>query len=487
MSSTFDIRHSILGIQLSLNSQLPYDVIIIGGGLAGLSAAVELTARGYKILLLEQRPFLGGRTYSFVDETTGDVVDNGQHLLMGCYHETRWFLKTIGSDHLATLQPNLRIDFLHPKKGFASLSCPPLPAPLHILAGLMNLDTIPFSHRLKLLKVGKELLTTSPEKERKLESMTVDEWLTSLGQTEENKKYLWNIIAIGTLNDDPRTVSALLFYRVLRAAFLGKRENSCLLVPRAGLSKLLVDPAVRFIRARSGLIKVGCGVERILIENGKPEGVRCEDGTVLHVSVVISAVPYYALGSILKNTGHDIKESLQKFESSPIITTHLWLDRSIIEEEFVALLDSRVQWVFNRSKMLGDPPKGEAWRTSRWKGNAAQQRQYLSLVISGAAEFVEMEKEKLVTIAMEDLRRVLPEARKAKVIHSLVIKEKRATFSPKPGVEALRPSNKTLFENFFLAGDWTKTGYPATIEGAVMSGKAAAKQVSISLKHKHLA
>ena len=183
-----------------------YDVIIVGGGLSGLSAAVDLVTRGCTTLLLEQRPFLGGRTYSYRDDVTGDSVDNGQHLLMGCYHETRWLLKRIGSDHLATLQPNLKIDFVHPEKGTASLSCPPLPAPLHILAGLLALRSISFRDRLKLLRVGWELVFLSAEQERRLESITVDEWLSSLGQTALNKKYLWDIIAIGTLNDDPRTV-----------------------------------------------------------------------------------------------------------------------------------------------------------------------------------------------------------------------------------------------------------------------------------------
>jgi len=462
-----------------------YDVIIIGGGLSGLSAAVELAARGRKILLLEQRPFLGGRTYSFVDETTGDVVDNGQHLLMGCYHETRRYLKTIGADHLATLQPDLHIDFLHPRNGAASLSCPALPAPLHVLVGLLKLDTLPLADRLKLLKVGRELAFSSPEKEEKLSSLTVDQWLTRLGQTDLNKKYLWDIIAIGTLNDDPRTVSALLFYRVLRAAFMGTREDSCLLISRVGLSELLVEPAARFLKMHGSEIRTNCGVNEMLLEGGRIRGIRCGDAAVFEAAAYISAVPYYALPELLStlrgsstpelqsSSGAELPQNeflevLSKFESSPIVTIHLWLDRPIMEQEFVALLDSRIQWVFNRSEMVGDGWKGKV------KKQDAGSRQYLSLVISGAAEYVAMDKEQLVEIAMEDLHRVLPEAKKAGVIHSLVIKEKRATFSPTPRVESLRPQTKTALSNLFLAGDWTRTGYPATIEGAVMSGKRAA-------------
>lgn len=446
------------------------DVIIIGGGLSGLSAAVELTSRAYKVLLLEQRPFLGGRTYSFVDDVTGDVVDNGQHMLMGCYHETRRFLRMIGSEHLATLQPNLQIDFLHPERGAASLSCPPLPSPLHVLGGLLKLRSLPLIDRLKLLNVGWELLLLSPEREQSLSTVTVDEWLSSLGQTALNKKYLWDIIAIGTLNDDPKTVSALLFCRVLRAAFLGTREDSCLLIPRVGLSELLVNPAIRFIESHGGAVRTGVGVEEIMMDGNRVAGIRSGEGTTFQASAYISAVPYFALAPLLSPSTHapgSPFSALSKFSSSPIVTIHLWLDRPVVDQEFVAVLDSRVQWIFNKSTILtaGEGKKG-------FRG------QYLSLVISGAAEYVAMEKEKLVELAMEDMRRVLPNAREATVVHSLVIKEKRATFSQTPEIEPVRPSCGTHVENFFLAGDWTDTGYPATIEGAAVSGMSAAKNVS---------
>jgi uncharacterized protein with NAD-binding domain and iron-sulfur cluster len=167
----------------------------------------------------------------------------------------------------------------------------------------------------------------------------------------------------------------------------------------------------------------------------------------------------------VKNQIFAVKES---FKSSPIISIHLWLDREITDLDFAALLETRIQWIFNKSKLLNEKKEGTAVR------------QYLSLVISAADEFVKLNKKQLVEIAMEDLRRVLPQARDAKVIHSLVMKEKRATFLPSPGLEALRPNARTKFDNLFLAGDWTATGYPATIEGAVMSGRKAAELIAPS-------
>jgi len=449
---------------------MKHDVIIIGGGLSGLSAAVELASRHIPALLLEARPHLGGRTRSFRDETSGDVVDNGQHLLMGCYEETRRLLKTVGADHLAKLQPNLHIDFLHPRKGFSSLSCPPLPAPLHVLAGLLRLRSLPFEDRVKLARVGLELLRKPSKVERELGPMTVDEWLTSLGQPAENKKYLWDVIAIGSLNDDPKVVSALLFYRVLRAAFLGRRQNSSMLLPIVGLSELFVEPSIRYLDARGSEAKTGCGVEELLCGGDRAVAARCADGVTRGAKAFVVTVPHYAFVDLLRASrglhGHGF-QSVEEFESSPIVTVNLWLDRRVLEHEFVALLDSRVQWIFNRTRMLNLPSKSG---------------QHLALVISGAGPFVEMGKEELVKLAMEDLRAALPEARSANVVHGLVIKEKRATFSPKPGIEKLRPGTETELENLFLAGDWTATGFPATIEGAVLSGRKAAMMAERYLK-----
>ncbi|MBI4417391.1 MAG: FAD-dependent oxidoreductase [Ignavibacteriales bacterium] len=441
---------------------MPYDVLIIGGGISGLSAAVELSSRGASVLLLEQRPHLGGRTYSFKDRKTGDSVDNGQHLLMGCYHETRRYLEIIDSAHLAELQKNLRIDFIHAKKGSAALKCLALPAPLHVLSGLLRLKTLSFANRLKLLRIGTELLAASSVKESELASLTVDQWLEKCGQPEENRKYLWDIIAVGSLNDETSKVSALLFYRVLKAAFLGNRLNASLLVPRVGLSELLVHPAEEYLKQKGVVIRKGAEVQKI-------EGGR--DGVMAVVCnrrrekarSYISAIPYFALQSVLVDS---FKSSpslarLSRFQSSPIITLHLWFDRTVMEQEFVAVLDSTVQWIFNKSALLGIQRKD----------------QQLSLVISAASKIVNLPKERLVRIALNELSELLPHTREARLVHSLVIKEKRATFSPVPDVISLRPGTRSGIPNLFLAGDWTDTGFPATIEGAVMSGRKAVEEV----------
>ncbi len=440
---------------------MTYDAIIVGGGLAGLSAAVDLSSSGLRILLVEQKPHLGGRTYSFRDRMTGDVVDNGQHLMMGCYRETLRYLDTIGSSHQTTLQPQLHIDFLHPTKGPAALHCLSLPSPLNILTGLLRLQTLPFVHRLRLLRLGTELLASSEKKERELASLTVDEWLRRCGQTEENRKYLWDVIAIGTLNDDPKTVSALLFYRVLKTAFMGRARDASLLIPRAGLSEVLVNPAVEFINQRGGTVLPGTPADSFIFGRKGMKGISVGKRE-LRGTTVISAVPYYSLQAMFRNSNGDppIEQPLHAFHSSPIITIHLWYERRIFEKEFAAILDSTIQWIFNKTAIFGQ---------------TSGDRQCLSLVISGASKQVDWPKDRLVSAACRELSRVIPDTRRLKPVHSVVIKEKRATFSATPQILPARPGVVTDAENFFLAGDWTETGFPATIEGAVQSGFGAAK------------
>lgn len=448
------------------------DIIIIGGGLSGLSAAVELCARGHKILLLEQHPYCGGRTRSFIEATTGDMVDNGQHLMMGCYYATRRFMRIIGSEYLTYLQPSLIIPYLHPSLKPFSFECPRLRAPFHMLGGILGFHAIPLRNRMEILTLAKELIHTSPAKEKKLDEYSVEEWLMQSGQSASIRKYLWDVITIGALNDHPKHVSALMLFRVLRSAFLGKREHSSLLLPRSGLSDLFVAPAIEFIRRNGGDVLMQKEVSGITILNEKMDSVITQDQIKYQAAFYISAVPWYELDRLLHKNGIRSELVLQtpsrelcdleRFKPSPIISIQLWFDRVVLEEEFAALIDTTIQWVFNK--------------TSRTK-TAGLGAQHLSLVMSGAHKFIDMDKKELVALALKDLSRVLPKVREASLVHSFVLKEKRATFSPIPKLNSIRPLQNTSIPNFFLAGDWTNTGFPATIEGAIGSGKEAAELI----------
>ncbi|MDE3057352.1 MAG: hydroxysqualene dehydroxylase HpnE [Bacteroidota bacterium] len=446
-------------------SQNNRTVLVIGGGVAGLAAAVELASKNLSVLLVEQKQHLGGRAYSFLHNETDDEIDNGQHLMMGCYHNTLRLLDMIGSLPDVSLQSALRVAFRHPEKGKTELHASSLPAPFHLLSGLLGLKSLSLPDRFSLLRVGAALVRAKPDRDEHLQRMTVSEWLRSLHQSEANRKYLWDILAIGTLNDTPERVSASLFVKVLQAAFLGKQSDSAMAIPRKGLSRIFGEPAADFLRSHGGEVRMNTAVERVVVRDKRVSEVMLSTGEIVKSDAVISAVPYFDLPKLFdKQTPLEFPEFniAENFISSSIVTIHLWFDTDFAEEEFVALLDSPIHWVFNKTKMYG-------------KSNS--NGSYLSLVISGAEKFMAIEKEELAALALTELKKFFPESRTAALLHSLVIKEKRATFSPRVGTEQFRPSHSTSIENLFLAGDWTDTKLPATIEGAVQSGFACAEAV----------
>lgn len=406
---------------------------------------------------------MGGRCYSFIDEKTGDVVDNGQHVLVGAYHNTLRYLEMIGTRSLLKEQSKLSLPFFHPQKGFHTFSVSSLPKPFHLTAGMLKFSLLSFWERKRLLNVGLELQRWNKEKEQKLAHLTIDEWLTSLNQSEEAKKCFWNPISISVMNELPERASALLFARSLRSTFLGKKSDSALLIPTVGQTELYATPAEEFLKRHKAKIFLNAQVEKIICKNGKAIGIEV-GGKLIKAERIISTVPYFALQSLLPD---DVQRTepfnhLHRFKSSPIVSIHLWFEKELMEEDFVGLIDMKLQWIFNRRKIIGSPPAGGL--------------QLISAVISGAHEEVKLSKEELVELAMKDLHKIYPKTQNSKPKTSVVIKEKRATFSPTNDIEPFRPNTVSPVHNLFLAGDWTNTGLPATIEGAVMSGFVAARR-----------
>jgi squalene-associated FAD-dependent desaturase len=445
------------------------DAVIIGGGLAGLSAAVELTRRGHTVILVEQKQHLGGRTYSFVHPETGDDVDNGQHLMMGCYHSTLRYLQTIGMIDEVEIQKHLTILFRRKGKQTGLLRSGRLPAPFHILSGLLRLNILSWSCRIRLLRVGIELLIKNPDTDRYLHSVTVDQWLDEMKQPPENKEYLWNIIAIGALNDSPAVISAAMFVKVLKSAFFGARQNSSMVIPKRGLSSVLIDAAESYILRHGGRIVLNSSVKNIEIDGGAVQSVTLENGEVFIPTTIISAVPYFDFPRLFSEPSAAVTENIGAFVSSPIITIHLWFDAHFVEEKFAALIGSRIHWVFNKTAIYGKKEEG---------------LMYLSLVVSGAHDLIGKSKEELVAIAHDELKQFYPAASLAAIVHSLVIKEKRATFSPSVEIDSQRPAARTAVKNLFIAGDWTDTKLPATIEGAVQSGYESAALAAMEIEQR---
>lgn len=436
--------------------------LVIGGGFSGLACACELASRGARVLLVEGRGRLGGRAYSYVDPKTGDVVDNGQHLFMGCFTETQRFLGQIGSLEKLSFQENLRVDFLGEGGELTSLRCPRLPSPWHLVAGAFRLKSLGLRDKARMWRLARGLAWGRDGAEPGSGGLTVEEWLTALGQTERAQRNFWNILATSALNEVPRVASARLLEAVLRQGFFGRREGSRIGLSRVGLSQLYAEDARRFIEGHQGEVRLGSWVKGFLFGGDRVEAVELAQGERLSADVFILAVDHYSLDSLLDEELLSKAPSLRPcrgMPSSPIISVNLWLDRPVTDRPFAALLGTEMQWLFNKSLLLqGYDRPG----------------QYLALVMSGASAYVEKGKEELIEMALRDLHQVLPAARKAEVIHAVVVKEKHATFSPLLDVEGRRPGARTALGNLYLAGDWTDTGLPATIEGAVQSGRRAA-------------
>lgn len=437
------------------------EVLIIGGGFAGLAAGVELARAGARVHLLERNPHLGGRARSFTEAATGSAVDNGQHILMGAYQETIRFLETIGTLDRIRFQPSLEVHFIERGQGVTRLRCPSLPAPWHLLAGVLASNSFTWREKLQIARLGRAL-TKGAAVRNGIERLTVDDWLSRLGQSESLKRKFWDLISIAAMNEHPRRASAALFARVLKLALFHSPEFSRIGVPRAGLSDCYTEAAAACIRERGGTVECGQSVSAFTIRDGACRGVRLASGEMLEAAAVVSAVPWFDFVRMLPE---DVLRSAVFFQnilclrSTPIISINLWFDRPITDLEFVGLRGTTVQWLFSRGKVCGT------------------KENLVSLVLSGAHEYVDNSKDELVALAVSDLRDLFPLAPKATVEHSQVIKERFATFSPVPGIEPLRPSTVTPVRGLYLAGDWTATGLPATIEGAVKSGYAAAEAV----------
>jgi zeta-carotene desaturase len=437
------------------------DVIIIGGGFAGLAAGVALAEAGKRVCLLEQKPYLGGRARSFRDPTTGSVVDNGQHLFMGCYHSTIQFLKTIGTIGRVHFQPQLSVPFLDRDGRLSRLDCPDWPSPWHLLLGVLRSGSFSLKEKTEMWRLGKDLRSTRPDS-APTAGETVTAWLGRRGQSEGLQHNFWDLLCIAAMNEDPRIASAQLFDRVLRLALVSSSSDSRLGIAHVGLSECYTSAATAFIEARGGRVQTGRGVKQLLIAEGACQGVDLGAGERIEGRTVICAVPWHQLavvlpGEILRT--EPFFATALALRPAPIISINLWFDAPITDLEFAGLRGTTIQWLFDKGRIL------------------ATSNQYVSLVLSAAREHSSRSKEELVAISLRELREMLPAARKAKLLHSLVIKERFATFSPSPEAEPLRPSNRTPIRGLFLAGDWTATGLPATIEGAVQSGYTAAKEV----------
>ncbi len=429
----------------------------MGAGVAGLAASCALAGAGYGVTLLEQRPFVGGRASSYEHPALREVVDC-QHVLLGCCtnlihlleesgvaREVRWY------DDLVFIEQGGR------RSVFQSNG---LPAPLHFSGAFLRAAMLDSRDKLAIARGMTEFLSaTEPD-----DAISVDQWLARTKQTPRAIRHFWEPVVLCTLNDTFANCSMKIAGKVFRELFLKSPVGAKLGIPTVPLSDLYSGAARRF-ESLGGTVCLRTGVDAICAEGGRwtlqtSAGLYTSDAVVLalpfeQTQKLISGLPKPEAAAALE---HD----LTRFIHSPYTTVHLWFDRQVTDLHHAALLDTTIQWMFHKSRIRGYP---EA------------QGSYIELVIAASAVQLKMERTAILQAALSELASFIPEVERAKVFKSGILKEARATFSVLPGLDQFRPHQKSPWAGIYLGGDWTATGWPATMEGAARSGYLAAEAI----------
>jgi squalene-associated FAD-dependent desaturase len=437
-------------------------VAIAGGGLAGLAAGCALAEAGFRITLFEKRPYLGGRASSYQHPGTGEVVDNCQHVLLGCCTNLLDFYRRAGvEDKIRWYE---KLTFLEPG-GRASVIAPSaLPAPLHTAPSFLKADCLSFRDKLGISRAMAVLAPFAPADRG--ESFL--DWLIRHGQTDQAIDRFWKTILVSALNEELDQVSVPYAAQVVRESFLKSSAAGRMGIPTVPLTELY-STAGDYIRTRGGEIQLRVGVESFRCQGF--EVFVTANGQEQKFDYLLLAVPFDALRRILPDTpaAAPLVTALGNFTTSPITGIHLWFDRQVSDLDHAVLLDRTIQWMFHKSRLI-DARNTE----SRTDGGGS----YIELVVSCSRSLVEKPKAEIVELAIREAQEFFPGAPDAVLLKSTVIKEVHATYSPRPGIEPYRPKPDTAWPRVFLGGDWTATGWPATMEGAVRSGYLAAEALA---------
>jgi squalene-associated FAD-dependent desaturase len=427
-------------------------VLIIGGGLAGLAAAIALAPRGYQVTILEARNRLGGRASSFQDPTGDQLIDTCQHVSMGCCTNFAHFCRTIGIDHL--LRRHSCLYFMTPDRRRSRFRADSWPAPFHLLRSFLGAHFLTAAEKIRIA-YGLMCLQRADD----ANDPPFQDWLAKHRQTPRTIARFWGLVLTSALNETPDRVGLRYARKVFVDAFLRNPRGFEIELPAVPLGRLYGQELQDWLRRHNVQVRLQIGVARMKVDHMRLTGLELRQGETMESDWYICSVPFDRLLDLLPA---EIVErdacfnQLRKLETSPITSVHLWFDRAILDLPHVVLVGCIGQWVFSRGQTLA----GE---------------HYVQVVVSAARQFRGLGHEEVQRRVTTELRRQFLPARSAKLVRGRVITEHAATFSAVPGVDRWRPAQVTPLENLFLAGDWTATGWPATMEGAVRSGYLAAE------------
>ncbi|PBC71497.1 squalene-associated FAD-dependent desaturase [Streptomyces sp. TLI_235] len=432
--------------------------VVVGGGLAGITAALRLAEADHRVTLLETRPRLGGLAFSF---RRGDlVVDNGQHVFLRCCTAYRGLLDRLGAGRLVDLQPRLDVPVLSVapdgRRTFGRLRRAGLPVPLHLAASLAGYPHLGPADRLRVVR-GALALQALDLADPALDEISFGSWLRRHGQSAATVAALWDLVGVATLNATAEQTSLALAAMVFKTGLLSDPGASDIGMAAVPLGRIHHDAALAELE-RLG-VQVRLRTRAAEIKPADRHAVRLEEGELLTADTVVLAGAQEAAAALLPPGALRDQHRLAELGHAPILNVHVVYDRPLLRRPFFAALGSPVQWVFDRTAHSGLAVPGA---------------QYLALSQSAVQDEIDLPVAELRERYLPELARLVPGAREAKVLDFFVTRERTATFDPAPGTAPLRPAAATDIPGLLLAGSWTATGWPATMESAVRSGHAAA-------------
>ncbi len=442
---------------MNSSAQTPV-VAVIGGGLAGIAAAWGLSRAGLKVVLLEARAQLGGRATSYVDSATGEVIDNCQHVSMGCCTNLRFLCEGLQIDSAFTREE--RLYFVAPHGRITPFAADPWPAPLHLTRAFLRLPYLSCSEKVRFSLAVRTLARTPAAQ---LRGQNFKAWLREHGQTENLIRNAWEVVLVSALSESLDRIDAAYARKVFVDGFLTNREGWQVEIPVAPLDDLYGRLTTQRLASQGVDLRLGARVERFACKEDQVQAAILRDGGEIRAEEFVLAVPQHQIAGILPEHPalEGIRRQAEQIETAPITSVHLWFDRAITELPHAVLFGRLSQWLFSRG--VRQLPGGPA--------------HLYQVVISASRQLKEQAQADVIQTVRGELAGIWPAVNDAALIHSRMITERRAVFSATPGIDALRPAQQTPLGNLQLAGDWTQTGWPATMEGAVRSGFLAAENI----------